>query len=287
MTTAAISKKRRGSTRDSGTRALPALRAYGSHLQRESVYLGGRNDEKGACNKIHEYDPVENTWKVVEACGKIPPARDGHSAVMVGDNMYIFGGFEEDFQRFSNETYCFNITSGKWTELMTVGDPPQHRDFHTSVVIKNKMFVFGGRGDHSGQFHSNQDFYCDKLKVLDLATLAWFQPTVTGDIPSGRRSHSAWTMDDKMYVFGGFYSIDEKHYNELYEFNASTNRWTLIQATGKSPSLRRRQCTVRMGSRVFLFGGTTPCKHSYNTGLQDLDDLHILDFSKEVSAPLS
>uniref|UniRef100_A0A1I7ZNJ9 Kelch domain-containing protein 10 n=1 Tax=Steinernema glaseri TaxID=37863 RepID=A0A1I7ZNJ9_9BILA len=136
-----------------------------------------------------------------------------------------------------------------------------------------------------GQFHSNRDFYCDKLKVLDLNTFEWSEPNVSGDIPSGRRSHSAWTYRNKMYIFGGFYSVDDKHYNELFEFDPVTSRWSKIRALGACPTPRRRQCTVVLGDRVFLFGGTSPCRkvgnenYSYNTGLQDLDDLHILDFA--------
>lgn len=53
------------------------------------------------------------------------------------------------------------------------------------------MYVFGGRSDQLGQFHSSRDMYCDRLKVLDLETAQWQEPNVTGDRPSGRRSHSA------------------------------------------------------------------------------------------------
>ena len=30
-----------------------------------------------------------------EVTGSIPPARDGHSACMIGEKIYIFGGYEE------------------------------------------------------------------------------------------------------------------------------------------------------------------------------------------------
>jgi hypothetical protein len=45
---------------------------------------------------------VTNSWSYVEIDGSfIPPARDGHSAVLYKDSMIIFAGFEEDNQRFS------------------------------------------------------------------------------------------------------------------------------------------------------------------------------------------
>lgn len=49
----------------------------------------------------------------------MPPARDGHSAVVVGDRMFLFGGFEEDLQRFSQETYVFDFLTNRWSEFNT------------------------------------------------------------------------------------------------------------------------------------------------------------------------
>lgn len=71
------------------------------------------------------------------------------------------------------------------------GFPPEWRDFHTACVIGSKMYIFGGRSDLHGQFHSSRDVYNDRLKALDLNTNNWEEPRVTGEAPSGRRSHSA------------------------------------------------------------------------------------------------
>jgi hypothetical protein len=59
--------------------------------------------------------------------------------------MIIFGGFEEENQRFSQETYAFDFTTRKWAEWKCKGTPPQNRDFHAATVLGDKMFVFGGR----------------------------------------------------------------------------------------------------------------------------------------------
>jgi N-acetylneuraminic acid mutarotase len=52
-----------------------------------------------------------------------PPARDGHTAVMHGHLMYVFGGFEENNHRFSQETYAFDFSKSSWMQINTeVGD---------------------------------------------------------------------------------------------------------------------------------------------------------------------
>lgn len=71
--------------------------------------------------------------------------------------------------------------------------PPSFRDFHTaSVINNNRMYIFGGRGDVHAPYHSQNEIYCPKIVYLDLDTLKWIEPdNVTGEVPTGRRSHSA------------------------------------------------------------------------------------------------
>ncbi|EFO95506.1 hypothetical protein CRE_09400 [Caenorhabditis remanei] len=262
---------------------------------------GGRNDDYGACNLMHEYDPAKNMWRKVEIDGFIPPSRDGHTAVIWNNQMFVFGGFEEDSQRFSQETYVFDFGTATWREMHTKNTPPLWRDFHTASVIDGVMYIFGGRSDHNGQvgdehlFHTTQDLYDDTLMALNLTTGVWTKQEIPADAtcrPGGRRSHSTWVYGGKMYMFGGYLGTRNVHYNELYCFDPSTVSWSIIDVRGKYPTARRRHCSVVSNGRVYLFGGTMPNPSTchplsttvYNgvispSGLADLSDLHVLDFS--------
>uniref|UniRef100_A0A8R1HQR6 Kelch domain-containing protein 3 n=1 Tax=Caenorhabditis japonica TaxID=281687 RepID=A0A8R1HQR6_CAEJA len=256
---------------------------------------GGRNDDYGACNLMHEYDPKQNVWRKVNVDGFVPPSRDGHTAVVWNNQMYIFGGFEEDTQRFSQETYVFNFATNTWRELATKNSPPMWRDFHTASVIDGVMYIFGGRSDHAGQvgdehlFHTTQDLYDDTLMALDLSTGEWTKLEVQGSRPGGRRSHSTWVYAGKMYMFGGYLGTKNVHYNELFCYNPKSTTWTVILVRGNYPTARRRHCSVVSNGKVYLFGGTMPnplaCSgnvsgyHVSPNGLSDLSDLHVLDFS--------
>ena len=246
------------------------------------AYLwGGRNDVHGSSDVLHEYNPVTNTWSIVPINGDlIPPARDGHTAIVNGDFMYIFGGFEDSFQRFSQETYSFNFVTRTWQRLYTTGELPQHRDFHTACVLNHNMYIFGGRSDEMGQFHSNSDIYCSKIYSLNLKTHVWTQIKTTGNGPCGRRSHSVWAMNNYMYLFGGYDSKKKIHFDDLYEFNPLTNTWREIFPTNaiKKPFARRRHCSIKSGNRIYIFGGTMPNPNS-KKDLVDLSDLCILDFA--------
>ena len=51
--------------------------------------------------------------------GQIPGARDGHSAAILGNSMFIFGGFEEDSQTFSHDLYRLDLVTFTWTLVTT------------------------------------------------------------------------------------------------------------------------------------------------------------------------
>ena len=64
---------------------------------------------------------------------------------------------------------------------------------------------------------------------------------------------------------------------------------------GKGPCARRRQCCCVVGSKVYLFGGTSPNPHPHTrlplahrieraSDLIDHADLHVLDFGQCLAA---
>lgn len=217
--------------------------------------------------------------------------------------MYIFGGFEEQANRFSCDVHCLNLETMTWSyvspsnkkslemrqkinffflscfQLSTTEQPPSYRDFHTATVLDNKMYIFGGRGDRHSPFHTQEEIYCDQLVYLvsesvtiaesilvyqhfqlsslqDLKTRKWTKPNATGKVPLGRRSHSAFVYNKQLYVFGGYNSIMEKHFNDLYCYNPASNRWNVVTARGVPPRPRRRQVCLVIDKRMYLFGGT-------------------------------
>lgn len=62
---------------------------------------------------------MKNKWSIIEVQGPNPPSRDGHTAVVWNDRMYVFGGFEEETQRFSQETYYFDFLTKTWAQVVT------------------------------------------------------------------------------------------------------------------------------------------------------------------------
>ena len=77
----------------------------------------------------------------------------------------------------------------------------------------------------------------------------------------------------------------------LCELWTETRQWSIVFTDGKGPCARRRQCCCVVGSKVYLFGGTSPNPNPPSrmplthrmeraSDLIDHADLHVLDFSQ-------
>jgi N-acetylneuraminic acid mutarotase len=206
---------------------------------------------------LYCFDTISLKWvPKPKVSGHIPGARDGHTACNINNCMYIFGGYEEDTDRFSNDVYVLDLKSYVWKYVTVRGIPPSWRDFHSAVAFDNKMFVFGGRSDRSGPYHSQQEIYYNSINYLDTTTNTWIQPVTSGVLPNGRRSHSAFVYNNCIFIFGGYNGSINKHFNDMYKYDPQTRVWSLVEAKGKSPCPRRRQSCCIVGDRLFLFGGT-------------------------------
>ena len=60
-----------------------------------------------------------------------------------------------------NDTWSFDISTRKWTELQCTGSIPSPRGRHTAVLVDGVMYVFGG---YAGKI------YLDDLYALQLSS---------------------------------------------------------------------------------------------------------------------
>ncbi|GFO17289.1 kelch domain-containing protein 3 [Plakobranchus ocellatus] len=255
----------------------------------DMAYLwGGRNDSVGACKILFRFSGSTLKWDKPDVTGPIPEARDGHSACIISGRMYIFAGYEEFTDRFSNDVNYLDLKTFAWVPVRICGKPARWRDFHTSTAIGTTMYVFGGRCDVGGDQFTNHEIYCSKVMTFDTLTNSWARPPQPSpNSPVGRRSHSAFEYKGNIYIFGGYNGRMEVHFNDLYCLEPSTLQWTRLKIPGNYPSPRRRQCACVVGSKVYFFGGTSPRVPKEKTetstvqsdaDLIDRSDLFILDF---------
>jgi hypothetical protein len=165
--------------------ALPGVREGNSAVYNQAnnvmTIFGGSDDVLTCCPyEINDYNDVWAlsdadgtgtgipTWTQLHPTGKIPPARQAHSAVYDSKNnrMYIFGGFQwsNALQNFTPLGDLWKLSNAddrgttvpRWTQIGQLGTPPGATYGHFAVFdsVHQRMIVFGGAADRSEQFHS-------------------------------------------------------------------------------------------------------------------------------------
>ena len=65
--------------------------------------------------------------------GQLPPARMGHSAVLFGEDLVIFGGRISPAQPL-NDVWALHLPTCAWRSVQCKGSPPPARFRHTAVA---------------------------------------------------------------------------------------------------------------------------------------------------------
>ncbi|KAL3760521.1 hypothetical protein ACHAWU_001856 [Discostella pseudostelligera] len=105
---------------------------------------------------------------------------------------------------------------------------PPRRSGAASVVVKGKLYMFGGYGGGTGRL---DDFYS-----FSFDTNKWEKVEVLSDIKPGCRENNGVVIGDssRMYLFGGYNG--STWLNDLWMFDIDTQKWTCIQESSEGIS---------------------------------------------------
>jgi hypothetical protein len=87
-----------------------------------------------------QYDPQTDTWAQQDCVGFIPTPREGHSAALVNDVMYIFGGRTDE----GTDLAAFRISSRRWYTFQIMGPWPSPRSGHSITAHGKQIIVLAG-----------------------------------------------------------------------------------------------------------------------------------------------
>ncbi|CAH8609184.1 unnamed protein product [Schistosoma margrebowiei] len=127
--------------------------------------FGGRMQQRVCPNQLYMFDPGSkffcqsvsrsalsgslklnhtfNAKKFHPACwaevrgtvGSVPSARDGHSATVLEDAMFIFGGFDDVFNTYDNSVYRLDFITWNWTRIEIRDDLLSFSDLSLSIPL--------------------------------------------------------------------------------------------------------------------------------------------------------
>lgn len=109
-----------------------------------NLYIFGGCDVSMQCfNDLHTYNTDSHAWLRLNSTGDRPSKRGGHSAVVIGTRIIIFGGSSQSLEL--NDIYEYDAVTDHWKNLLPEGERPSGRSNHVCTVDEDgNMILVGG-----------------------------------------------------------------------------------------------------------------------------------------------
>src|ERR1043166_9426563 len=142
---------------------------------------------------------------------------------------------------------------------------PSGRLAHTSVLVGNKLYFFGGwNGAVDGS--TNEVFYLDVSQPFNIQVPPWNDLTLSAGIPFksswATASLSDINNEQTIYLFGGInldlVTSQNNVVSMVHSFNVNSLKWNVPNVKGMQPE-RRREITsvIDNTGKMYIFGGST------------------------------
>ena len=217
-----------------------ALSQFTLNIIDNKVYLFG-GLSTGYNNEIWCFDIIYKKWekiKVINNKNDEPVPRYGHSSIVIGNNIVIFGGESpKNYFKVSEDLIVFNIDNKKFSYPRIKKGKISQRKGHICIATTSSMLIYGGINldtnkiensayilNFNKMMYTSFDYIGDKLPYLTYhnAIIAhnFFHYTSNSfsfyKFPSGLPHHREQRIKiEGIYIFGG---LDDKYEisNKLY-----------------------------------------------------------------------
>ncbi|KAK3543840.1 hypothetical protein QTP70_030077 [Hemibagrus guttatus] len=212
--------------------------------------FGGLRDSAYSDTKtpLWLFDTAKEHWFFIEEQSPLaqdvaPANKKGHSAIVLGSSMFIYGGYI-DMRGTSQEFWRFDLgvsvlDSRLWSLLSIAQVGPGPRHSHSAIAYEDYMYLYGGLQGLKEQ--------------RDLWRWSSFNHTWTCirtfSGPSKLMGHSAVVYKDSMLLFGGG-EIQTTPNNCLWNLNLATMMWEILPSLPASTApCRIHHCCVGLGPK--------------------------------------
>ncbi|KAF1987346.1 hypothetical protein K402DRAFT_393057 [Aulographum hederae CBS 113979] len=166
-----------------------------------------------------------------ESNGPVPQSRKHHSAVVVGDSIYILGGQlpPKSAEEEKGRIWVFDTVTKRWSYIDPASPPPPARSHHSA---------------------SSSELPGPKEAPRPSRDILPQQPPEPGsDVPEPPQADSWGTM----FIYGGKHVVEGKLLNDAWTFDFRTRTWHSLP---DPPEPGRTDASLAAaGSRLYRFGG--------------------------------
>ena len=97
--------------------------------------------------------------------GENPLGRYGATLCEHEGNLYLFGGWT--FLGKMNELFKYSIKENRWIKLVVPGLNPPERCYHTAVIFRGDMYIFGGSSANNSKLNDIFRYSIGKKKIYN------------------------------------------------------------------------------------------------------------------------
>jgi Galactose oxidase, central domain len=236
-------------------------------------YVVGGYSESGPMSDVWQLSDGQR-WSLLAdetTCSSSPLPRFEFDGCLVGESIYLFGGFQSDGNEVAilNDLWVFDTEYRSWG-LVSEECPAPERSGHVVVAIGHGRFIV-----HGGTCMGARD----DMWLYDTTSKNWLEIVSSADkassvgaTPCKRWMHAAAYCESSqtLAIFGGLTTQDVAeieqedslvYLNDLWIMNTSGDpsawRWNMVEVTGLAPSPRDLPALMFVdgGRGLLVFGG--------------------------------
>ncbi|MEP7280165.1 MAG: kelch repeat-containing protein [Bacteroidota bacterium] len=206
---------------------------------------------------VYIYDTDKDSWL---QGGHLPEdrRRAAAGAALYNGKLYLVAGIQHGHSTGTTNMFDeYDPQTGRWKVLP---DAPHIRDHCTAAVVKDKLYVVGGRNTsyhEPGNFMSFFGKTVLETDCYDFATGRW--STLTAKLPLGSGGGAMVNLHDQLYYMGGERATDtaaNRPRADVFRFDPSDNEgWKKIADLNEA---RNGTSAAVLNNKIYVFGGAGP-----------------------------
>lgn len=211
------------------TNKLPVqIRLGTSFFSQGKLFVYEVNNTPDECPTIASLDLSSYTWENNSAL-RLDQQLHHHNAYFnpLNQQLLIFGGFGNN--RLSNTFYKYNLAENSWNKLDFTGDVITPRFFAGMGIQNNKLLLFGGVGNKTGDQSIGKTYYFDCYSVdLQNRKITKLWEVNRGDEKLVSARNLVISGDNSSFYALCYPEYIPKTFIKLYKYNIKTGEHAIL-----------------------------------------------------------
>ena len=229
--------------------------AYNNKVYVLDAFSGGGFPDQVPMTNVYSYDTQNNIW---EKGGEIPAdrRRAGAGAAEYKGKLYLIAGIKHGHYSGTNNLFdCYDPETKTWAVL---ADAPHIRDHCFATVIKDKLYVVGGRNTSFRDPENKVQFFAKTVldvDVYDFSSGKW--STLSARLPLGSGGGNLVNLNNVLYYMGGERATETERNaprkNTFFLDPSASDQWT---ETDSLHFARNGMAAAVLNNKIYAAGGS-------------------------------